>query len=367
MNITQAEFQKTVHALLEAYPSKGDLMVTLTFMGKEYADLTREANRRVEYVNIVQKARAQGWAKELIKTTFSEHPEASQLAALAAEMNLTEQSESVQLISDLHPEAGDVVDAETASALQRLVTVGEPPANAVQLLGRLARLGAQTGTIEIAGSHQGTCFLIGPDLVLTNHHVISPILQGVSLDDVAVRFDRFVDEDQIVLQGLLTSFRPDWHVISSPHDPVDELEDLTALPAAEHLDFAIVRLTDQIGNTPPPGATENRGWCKLQDQAREPNLGSHITLTQHPSGSPRQLTFGRILSYDGERRRVRYSANTKNGSSGSPVTNNRGELVALHHAGDPNFARLATYNQGIPIGRVCDYLKQADLDDILDS
>jgi V8-like Glu-specific endopeptidase len=46
--------------------------------------------------------------------------------------------------------------------------------------------------------------------------------------------------------------------------------------------------------------------------------------------------------------RVRYRTNTEEGSSGSPCFNQDWELVALHHSGDPNFERPATYNEGIP-------------------
>ena len=50
--------------------------------------------------------------------------------------------------------------------------------------------------------------------------------------------------------------------------------------------------------------------------------------------------------------RLRYDADTLNGSSGSGVFNQRLELAALHHAGDPASKIRAQYNQGIPIGAI---------------
>lgn len=86
-----------------------------------------------------------------------------------------------------------------------------------------------------------------------------------------------------------------------------------------------------------------------------------MTLIQHPAGAPRQISFGHVLSYGGANLRLRYSANTKRGSSGSPVLNGRGRLIALHHAGDPNFAQMAKYNQGIPIGLIANDIAVAGL------
>ena len=56
--------------------------------------------------------------------------------------------------------------------------------------------------------------------------------------------------------------------------------------------------------------------------------------------------------------RLRHQVNTKRGSSGSPCLNARLELVALHHAGDPNFdpARRPAWNAAVPIAAIRGYL-----------
>jgi len=109
------------------------------------------------------------------------------------------------------------------------------------------------------------------------------------------------------------------------------------------------------------GMAEPRGWCSLQDAPPDVPVGNHVTLIQYPAGSPRQMSFGHILSYGDAHLRMRYSANTKSGSSGSPVVNSKGHLIALHHAGDPNFAQMAKYNQGIPIKLIQDDITAAGL------
>ena len=67
-----------------------------------------------------------------------------------------------------------------------------------------------------------------------------------------------------------------------------------------------------------------------------------------------------IIGVNGNATRVRYRTNTEPGSSGSPCFDANWNLVALHHAGDPNFTPgyNPQYNQGIPIATIAKLLKQ---------
>ena len=57
--------------------------------------------------------------------------------------------------------------------------------------------------------------------------------------------------------------------------------------------------------------------------------------------------------------RLRYDTDTLPGSSGSGVFDQRLDLVALHHAGDPSSKMQARYNEGIPIGKIVGQLAAA--------
>ncbi|MHA6265138.1 trypsin-like peptidase domain-containing protein [Arenibacterium sp. CAU 1754] len=364
MALTQAQFKKALNALLAAYPDRDDLKITLAMTaGRVYADLTAQATRKAEYFNIISKARAQGWAEELIVAAHEEFPDNGDLSALANELSIAAPpvvAEPPALISPAEEADADSADAEAQRALQRLVTAGDPSVNAEQLLHRLAVLGSRTGAVEIGGMHQGTCFLVGPDVILTNHHVIKPLLT-LGGDDVTVRFDRYVDEHDVVQTGWTVPLHDDWHMHSRPHGPADESNNPDDIPDPDQLDFALVHLSEKAADRPRPGQTEPRGWCALNAPLPEGPVGNHVTLIQHPAGAPRQMSFGHILSYGGAKLRMRYSANTKSGSSGSPVANSKGQLIALHHAGDPNFAQMAKYNQGIPIKLIQDDITAAGL------
>ena len=73
------------------------------------------------------------------------------------------------------------------------------------------------------------------------------------------------------------------------------------------------------------------------------------------------MSVGTVIGYDALHLRIRYAASTMNGSSGSPVFASDLTLVALHHAGDPNWSRTAEYNQGVPIGLIKDWLTRLRL------
>ena len=56
---------------------------------------------------------------------------------------------------------------------------------------------------------------------------------------------------------------------------------------------------------------------------------------------------------------LRYTVPTGRGSSGSPKFDGDWRLVALHHAGDPNWS--ARYNQDIPVSKIATKPKVAAL------
>jgi len=60
-----------------------------------------------------------------------------------------------------------------------------------------------------------------------------------------------------------------------------------------------------------------------------------------------QLTVGTIKEFNAACTRVRYDANSKAGSSGSPCFDGDLRLVALHHAHDP--ANTTTMEPGNPV------------------
>ena len=102
--------------------------------------------------------------------------------------------------------------------LQDLINPGRPFLDAAQVWKLAVEFPARVCNVE-AVAKNGTGFLIGPDLVLTNHHVMAPaIIREVRAEDVVCRFEYIAKTDGTPLSpGLECRLkRSDWLVASSP-------------------------------------------------------------------------------------------------------------------------------------------------------
>src|SRR5262249_49011146 len=231
---------------------------------------------------------------------------------------------------------------------------------------RLAALEAQICRIEIPIPGQnpfyGTGLLLGPSVVMTNYHVMEPVITGkVGPEVVNCRFDYKQLNSTIVNQGTAYKLKTaSWLIDASKPSAVDELTDPGAqVPNADELDYAAVRLdqapgSSAIGVAVPGVAPTTRGWITPPLMPAEPQAGGPLFVLQHPQARPLQLALEMdgVLTTNGNGTRVRHKVNTEPGSSGSPCFNKSFELVALHHSGDPNFFHRATYNEAIPFSKI---------------
>lgn len=217
------------------------------------------------------------------------------------------------------------------------------------------------------GTCYGTGFLVGPSEVLTNYHVVEPILKGKATPaSVSAQFDYKVVGTK-TLDGTTLKLANDWLVDSSEYSPGDEEKTPATDPTTEQLDYALLRLAtaageDPIGPTSDESA-ETRGWIPLTSGAgADPQVDSPVLIVQHPKGAPLSLAMemNGVLSINANGTRVRYRTNTEGGSSGSPVFDMNWQLIALHHVGDPDFSKFhkPEYNQGIPIRHVAALLQK---------
>jgi endonuclease G, mitochondrial len=159
----------------------------------------------------------------------------------------------------------------------------------------------------------GTGFLIGPQILITNHHVLP-------------------SQDWAVYSSAQFDYETDLQ--DRPTGPVDFVFDPQQLfYTSPNLDFTIVavaaRSTDGAHNL------EQFGWLPLLDNPGKSFEGEWLTIIQHPSGERKQLCVreNRLLKRSDDV--LWYSTDTLGGSSGSPVYNNDWFVVALHHSGIP--------------------------------
>jgi hypothetical protein len=260
--------------------------------------------------------------------------------------------------------------------LERLIQESNSYLDLAKWLEAAGKLQVCVCRIEIpvpgGGTVFGTGFLIAADLVMTNWHVVQCIVAAEDNDatyrgrraravDAICRFDYKVLSNGTTNPGTAVSLATNWRVALSPNNPNG------SEPTADQLDCAVIRLSKSLGNMVigdnPQAQGDRRGWISLPDATVVTDFLEHAPLfiIQHPEGDPIKLALctDGIQSVNTERTRVRYSTNTERGSSGSPCFDQNWNLVALHHAGDPNFAvgHIPEFNEGIPIDTITRFLK----------
>lgn len=212
--------------------------------------------------------------------------------------------------------------------------------------------------IDRSGVGQGTGFLVGPDLVLTNHHVVAELL--TNLTDVgrwSCRFDYKLSAsgDVISMGRQVQLLNSNFCVDASPHSPVDLLPDPKPKdPSDGELDFALLRLAESIGNEPiGDSSTANRRWIRLSSAMVNYADQRVVVIIGHPHTRPMKLTLSmeQRIVVNSAHNRIRYTVPTDEGASGSPVFDGDFNLVAIHHGGDPSLTNPA-YNEGIPTAKI---------------
>lgn len=346
MALTGAQWQELSGALRSAFPPPAfDRLLKFALninryniaFGDDYQDIV---------FRVLQTAEAEGWTMKLVAAARATNPGNPDLVETA--MNLGIASATRQL------EARVRQDAPFVDIQQWRETLGTRE-------GQVCRVEVEAGD----QSTIGTGFLVGPDLVLTNHHVIAPLLNGNGLvSDTVLRFDYKRTNGFTVHFGTEARLAQDWLVSQAPPGTADLDDDPTAEPRTDELDYALLRVATRIGDEAIALAGQDpqvpaRGW--VHGIAQIPVEGAPLLILQHPEGVPLKLALGTCGASNGNGSRVRHFVNTEPGSSGSPCMDGQLRLVALHHLGDPRWlpGGVAKYNQAVPVKAVVQHIRRS--------
>jgi len=340
---------KALHeALLFAYPSSADLNTLLQLgFGQGYAALAPVGEN---YFNgllaILLQARGAGWLKDLVQKARQDKPRSPKLLVLDRSLELT---------------AADIPDF-LGRSLEDIVRHEAQEADLIPWVRKLETYGWRTCRIEYpVNTPQGTGWLVAPDLLLTNWHVIDRALPGGDRQatEFVCRFDYAVTAGGTTQSGIEVRLAPVWCVDSSPPS-TSELGTGTDAPTSETLDYALLRLARAVGNE-QMSTGERRGWVEIKANQGLPRPNEIVFVIQHPEGLPVKLTAGDVKGTEANNVRIFHSANTKGGASGSVMVNAKLESIGLHHAGDVLYNRgkigAPEQNQAIPIGCIFARLK----------
>jgi hypothetical protein len=351
-------------ALVNAYTPNALNLLISDYFSKSFVNIA-VGPFPLTYPEMVQKqieeAKMEGWLIDLVAAAQERRPRDSKLREIAEDLGLTL--------------TGPRMDNVTQTPFEAIVRENAQLLNMSELLSGMAVLQGQVCFIDIPNGG-GTGFLIGPDLVMTNDHVINSLREGPNREDRLARTRCLFDykeglnpvdpqDDPIKLgKKKVTEVKLNldpqaedggWLVDRLP--PSDKDWDYRLGDAAElELDFGVIRLEKEIGREPVGGLTgdldaRQRGWIDATIDAPALAAGNQVFLLQHPQGQPLQVSIGQVTGYNGKGTRMRYDANSRYGSSGSPCFNADLQLVAIHHAYD-TVNRPPQWNQAIPFGKI---------------
>jgi Trypsin-like peptidase domain len=213
---------------------------------------------------------------------------------------------------------------------------------------KMASIERQVCRVESNGNAAGTGFLVGPNAVLTNWHVVQDALHGNQIGGITCRFDYYRSSDNARNPGIPVAVANDGCLSHRTYSQAETTSTPdTPEPTGDELDFALLKLAEPIGHADAGG--HSRGWIILPRNEVPLEKGAPLLIVQHPDGAPMKfaLDTDAVIGLNAGHTRLRYSTNTEAGSSGSPCFDMDFLLAALHHYGDPAW-QSPKFNQGIP-------------------
>ncbi len=193
---------------------------------------------------------------------------------------------------------------EPAQVVQERI-IGENTLRPLYYLRRALFAADAVVRVDQHGVAKGTGFLLAPNLMATNNHVIA--------DEAAARNSQAVFFDEVADQREPAPGR---------RQPVP-VEVAALLYTNALLDISLVRLN-------PATAPALTHYLPLRRSARlKPR--DRVVIIQHPGGLPKQISLQNNLVAYADERIVQYYTSTKAGSSGSPVLDEEFAVAAIHH------------------------------------
>lgn len=210
--------------------------------------------------------------------------------------------------------------------------IGELNDGLLKAMQRCCRIVCTQGETPV----QGSGFLIGPQLVLTNWHVVSGQMQGGapaadSHARIRVEFDAYKRRNGDIPTPTCINVARQWLVaFSAAHEEDKNIETLGVqrpMPLDRELlktlaDFAVIALATPVGY--------QRGWYNLSAAIASPADGAMGQLVQFPGSYAMRVTGG---AYDDPTlypARVVHRMNAIGGSSGGLCATTSYEPLALH-------------------------------------
>lgn len=361
-------------ALSDAYPRKPELVALAENAGLREADINTDGSPREVARRILQLAASAALLPCLLDQALADSRIAAyhdrirqavhgKLRNEVAEARLWRGGEAEVGDSDWLANLGASIvsspEALVSEGLQSIVKASQGLHDGMAFWTGITNAMRRTAMLETAGHPSGTGFLVGAKHLLTCAHVVRALNSPPPADLAITAVFDFYSQDRAAHaeSGRRVTGRVVAWSYPAPSEIRGEVSDWNAAP--DRLDYGLIELDEPAGDQPAGPllgqATRRgpRGFFRLSDTAYDFARATLLFITQHPLGERVAISYATpVFEVNANKSRVRYRANTLQGSSGAPVIDDRGRLVALHH-----YAARGV-NQGIPIHAVAADLKK---------
>lgn len=208
----------------------------------------------------------------------------------------------------------DLMHPDDGLGLERILGTSDLlEINFLDIARRVARPVGRIQVRDLSGRIRefGTGFIVSPNLLLTNNHVL-PSIDSARRSLVDLDFE----DDE--------SFKPKTPTIFG-------LEPYRFFLTDSRLDFTLVAVR--------PVSTDSQvdlapyGFLRLIETKGKVLPDEYVAIIQHPGGATKKIALRNNKIFDLLDDHLHYTTDTDRGASGSPVFNDQWQVVALHHAG----------------------------------
>ncbi|MFB2772273.1 effector-associated domain EAD1-containing protein [Pelatocladus sp. BLCC-F211] len=315
MKLNKSQRQQLREAIMSAYRDKSKLKIMLSdeldirlnnvVGGETYTDIV---------FNLIDWADEQGRLEELISAAYRRNPRNEDFRRFIQSLGVV-LADNQQLPT--FEEGPNFVWRGPENQLElQSFWQPEPELWDLTFLRRGIEQAASVCRIERSnGKALGTGFLVKPDILLTNYHVLTEcdrVDLNTNLNDIVLRFGYFSSEvtGETVGKTFQLSTNP-----------------IVKFSSTHKLDYVLLRVETAILQSSQVRSVD-------LSYAQLPTLKSGISILQHPQGKTMQLALSRngVTLIDEQNGLIQYVSKTFGGSSGSPCFNEDWQVIALHHA-----------------------------------
>lgn len=292
--------QALVHNAVGGYPASGEIFKALGWVDLEGSpfEVAFDLIEKLDGQDLVPGIPALAAITDAIEPMAGAHRE--KLAQLRQRMQWGSAEQQFA-------PAADWRDVRPAPEIVEERIIGENTLRPLNYLRRALVAADAVVRVDLDGVPMGTGFLVAPDLMMTNHHVIHNANEAQGAQ--ACFYNEVPDEDD----RNRAEFRREQVIARAAGK--DSL-----LYTNKALDVSVIRLQ---------GSPQLRRYLPLRRVEIKQN--DRVVIIQHPGGYPKQISLQNNLVAYADKQIVQYYTSTKGGSSGSPVLDDSFAVIAVHH------------------------------------